>query len=75
MVTALIVVLLVVGVVGLLAVTFLDSPWEDELARKRAERARIQRAQLEAHQRLHTLTSEAFTRLLDAARDYQQRQR
>jgi hypothetical protein len=74
-VTAIIVGLLVLGVVGLLAVTFLDSPWEDELARKRADRARIQRAQLEAQQRLHALTSEAFTRLLDAARDHQQRQR
>lgn len=43
-------------------------PVSTELTRRRIEKLRLQRAQLEAERRIHVMVTRAFTELLDEAR-------
>lgn len=47
-------------------------PVHDELSRRRVERLRLQRAQLEAERRIHRLVNQAFTDLLTEVRQHRQ---
>jgi hypothetical protein len=73
-VSALIILVVLLGlvVVVVAGVTLWLQPIHDELTRRRIERLRLQRAQLEAERRIHRLVGQAFTDLLEEARRQRQ---
>lgn len=60
------------AIVMVAGVTLWLQPIHDELTRRRIERLRLQRAQLEAERRIHRLVGQAFTDLLEEARRQRQ---